>query len=417
MQLYYFLAVVISLSFGTLPQPGANPAIDLERSVAFSAAVVGVWWVMCFLCGRLVLNLVRQGEITVDTAFDWFGRQTTCLRWLSLAIIGLCLGGFGLGRCLDQLPVVSQSMTLHAIGLLLPTVAILLGLWSAEHRFAQRLGVARSGFRSAVAWLALMARSTIAWIVVPILLMLVLVDIASIIPLSPGTRIGLLILTMIAASVFVMPWLVRRAFPQTSIDEATSSWIHQVLQAAGLKRCKLIIWDTKQRSFNAMMAGFFGRFQIVFLTDRLVRDLSRPQLAMVILHEVAHARRKHALIRVLALAPAWLGGLAIQASVGVISPSDTLIQWAPMIGNTVSLAATVCILRQVSYFCEFDADSVACQLAPEVCWPESCVPASVEEAGRTLSSALVKVTDGCEGARRPSWLHPGVSQRIDAVLA
>ncbi|MFU7559232.1 M48 family metalloprotease [Roseiconus sp. JC912] len=413
MQLYYFLAVVITLSFGALPAASQ----DVDKAVMFSAAVIGIWWAMCLMSVRMVINLIKAGEINEDTAYDWFDRQTACLRWFSLAIIALCLGGFGLGRSVDEIPLVSSSVTLQALYLLTPTVLVISGLWVAEHRFAQRLGLTTPGMAATFRWILLMVRATIAWIVVPILAMLVLVDIATLFPVSDAARGWGLAITMIALAVFGMPFVIKRAFPKTAIDQETSEWIGAILCETGMSNCKLVVWNTKGRSYNAMMAGFFGRFQVLFLTDRLVRDLNRAQLAMVILHEVAHARRKHALIRVIALAPAWAAGLSMQAMIQFLMPASALVAWGPIIGNALSLVATMLIIRQVSYFCEHDADAVACQLAVPVSKCVSDVPSSVDQAGRSLSSALVRVTEGAECARRPSWLHPGITQRIEAVLA
>ncbi|OYP38852.1 M48 family metalloprotease [Rhodopirellula sp. MGV] len=413
MQLYYFLAVVISLSFGAVP--GESP--DVERSLMFSAAVVAVWWVMCFLSVRMVTDLIRKGDLNVDTGWDWFERQTVCLRWFSIAIIALCLGGFGWGRCAEDLAIVKRSITLQSLWLLTPMLAIVTALWAAEYRFARFLGVASSGWTEPLKWMVRVARSSLAWITIPILVMLALVDAISFAPLSDLARGWILATTMIGLGVFGMPLLVKRVFPRGEIDPSMEAWMNQILHSAGLSKCKLVMWDTRGRSYNAMMAGFLGRFQVLFVTDRLVRDLSRAQVAMVVLHEVAHARRKHALLRVVALAPAWILGFMMQGGLEYFLPGSDLVAWGPILGNALSLLATVLILRQVSYYCEYDADAAACQLAPSLSWPGSELPDTVEDAGRTLSSALVRVTEGCEGARNPSWLHPGISQRIDAVMA
>ena len=135
---------------------------------------------------------------------------------------------------------------------------------------------------------------------------------------------------------------------------------------------------------------------------------------MVMLHEVAHAKRFHVPLRILALVPAWLLGAGLERGLMHDSMPVWAADWAGTLGSVLSLLATVLILRWVSYRSEFDADTVACLSAPAVSRSCERVPATEPDARRQLASALLRVTEGCAAARRPTWLHPGIADRINA---
>ncbi|WP_182864850.1 M48 family metalloprotease [Rhodopirellula sp. JC639] len=414
MQLYYFLAVILSLSLGSLPASSQSFA----RAAGFTALVILAWWVLCYLAVRLVVRLIDQGEVDARVGYDWFDRQTECFRWFSLGLVLLCLGGFGLGRNLDQLPLVQNSLALQAMVLLFPAMAMMSGLWAGEYLFAARLGLVRpsvwAGLKSIVATL----RCSVGWLVAPIVGILALVDLVALTSIGdqvpPWVAWGALGLLLVAG----IPVLVRRIFPTTPLDDATLQWIQSVVAAAGIRRCKIVQWDTGLQTHNAMIAGLLGRFRVLMLSDRLVRELSREELAMVILHEVAHARRFHVPLRIAALVPAWLAGAALERGLMHDSLSawgaDWAADWAGTLGSALSLLATVLILRVVSYRSEYDADAVACRLAPSVAQTCAEVPATESDAGHQLAAALLRVTEDSDAARKPTWLHPGISDRIDA---
>ena len=171
-----------------------------------------------------------------------------------------------------------------------------------------------------------------------------------------------------------------------------------------------------------MIAGLLGRFRVLLLSDRLVQDLSREELAMVVLHEVAHARRFHVPLRIASLAPAWLLGAGIERglrheSIAGWQQASWATQWAGILGSAASILATILILRWVSYRSEFDADAVACRLAPAVAVDCPQVPATEAEAQKCLASALLQVTADHPSSRKPTWLHPGLTDRINSFSA
>lgn len=412
MQLYYFLAVILSLSLGSLPDSNQS----FGHALAFTALVILAWWCLSYLAVRLVSGLIDDGEVTVDVGYRCFDRQTECLRWLSLALILLCLGAFGLGRNLDQLPVIKHSLAAQSMILLTPALAMMIGLWTGEYLFAVRMGFARSGLWRTVASVFDSLRCSVGWLLVPILGIMLIVDLVSL------TSIGSIVPqwmgwgALATAMVVGIPVLVRRIFPTMAWDQPTRCWIESIVESAGIRHCRIVMWDTGGRTHNALIAGLLGRFRVLLLSDRLVKDLSRAELSMVILHEVAHAKRYHVPLRIAALLPAWILGAVLESVIRTewAGAEWAGAEWAGTLGSLLSIIATVLILRLVSYRSEYDADAIACRLAPDVAKHCTDVPASQADASRHLASALLKVTAECEAARKPTWLHPGISNRIDA---
>ncbi|QDV45261.1 Protease HtpX [Stieleria neptunia] len=410
MQLYYFLAVILSLSLGSLPESNQSFA----QAVGFTGLVILAWWVLCFLAVRLVAGLIDKGEVDATVGYDWFERQTECFRWFSLGLILLCLGGFGLGRNLDRLPLIQHSLALQSMVLLVPAIAMMAGLWAGESRFAARMGVARRGWWATLTSTFSALRSSVGWLIAPIIGFLAIIDLVSLTAVGEQIPNWAAWVALGVVMVAGIPILVRRVFPTRPIDDATKQWIQSIVTAGGIRRCKIVMWDTNQQTHNAMIAGLLGRFRVLLLSDRLVRDLAREELAMVILHEVAHAKRFHVPLRITALVPAWLLGAGLERGLMQDAWATWATDWAGTLGSVLSLVATVLILRWVSYRSEFDADSVACRLAPAVSRRCERVPATEPDARRQLASALLRVTEGCAAARKPTWLHPGIADRINA---
>lgn len=410
MQLYHFLAVILSLSLGSLPASHQS----FGHAASFALLLILAWWMLCYLMARLVGNLVDQGEVSVEVGYEWFDRQTECLRWLSLGLVVLCLGGFGLGRNLDQLPWVDHSLAAQSIVLLSPAIAMMIGLSGAEYLFAARLGLVPSGPLATAKAIATSLRCNVGWLIAPILGFMAVTDLASLTSFGEQVPAWVGWAGLIIAIVVGIPLLVRRVFTTKPIDDATRRWIETVITAAGVRRCKIVVWDTGGQTHNAMIAGVLGRFRVLMLSDRLVQDLSREELAMVILHEVAHAKRFHVPLRIVSLAPVWLIGAGLERCLDQESVATWVADWSGIIASAFSILATVLILRWVSYRSEFDADSIACREAPNVA--KSCpgVPSTQSDARRHLASALLLVTADHHASRNPTWLHPGIADRIAA---
>ena len=256
MQLYYFLAIILSLCCGSLPES----ARSLPHAVAFSAVMIATWWCLCFLAARIIANAIERGELPHEIGFELFDRQSTYLRWLSLGLIVLCLGGFGLGSKIDELSIVQASLTLQSLLLLLPACSVMLGLWLAEFAFAAQLGVGETGFKALVRYLTEMARGTVGWMLVPLAGLMVAFDIAGMIEVPAWFPSWIGWVLFAAMLLCLAPVLVRILLQSQPQSPEMTGWIHELLAAAGEPKTGLLIWDTGDRAHNAMIAGVWRRF-------------------------------------------------------------------------------------------------------------------------------------------------------------
>ena len=425
MQLYYFLAIVLSLGYGAAPASNQS----FSHALLLSCLTVLMWWVICFLAVRIVADSIKQGEISAELGFGWFDKQLVTFRWFSLGLIFSCIAGFGFGRTALPLEGLKDSTFATALLLMLPMFGMLTGVWAKDHWFAVRLGYADPGLRSFLHSLWVSMRSTIGWILLPIGLLLICVDFIDFVAAPLGIPAWLIWTATLVAAMLGLPALIRRVFPLQPLEPKLAKWTAEIVAAAGLPNCQVMLWDTGGRIYNAMIAGVFGKRRIMMLSDRLVNDLTPSELAMVILHEAAHSRRRHVPLRLLALVPAWLLGFGTQRAIAAFGGTSSLGMWDEMLGVLVGIVATVTILRIVSFYSEYDADRTACEIAPKVAnqlrrsldptvasvAESDDVPETMEMAGQALANALLKVAGSDEQTRRSSWLHPAICDRITAL--
>ncbi len=401
MQLFYFLFVIISLSCGSLPPTEMDPLLPCFVTLA----MVGTWCLLCHLGVYVIARQVCLDEVSHAAGADWIEKQLEAFRWLSLGVILLCLWGFNLASALDTIPILADSMFLQAIALLAPGLIMIAGTWTAEHHYGVYLNYCDKGIAGYVHSVVSTFRAGLAWLVIPVVLLLGLVDLIGLLPI-PAESAGLAAIVFAAFVVpITVPKLIRHLFQTSAIDRETSQWIDTILSAAGAGGMKAVRWETDGRAFNAVVAGFVRPFRTLLVSDRLLDELPREQVAMVLLHEAAHVRRYHVPLRMLAVLPAWIVGTLVTKSLGDVS-------WAVMVGTAVGILTTMLILRIVAYRAELDADVQACKLAERIHDQCEHVPESYARASEALSSALMRVTFDNPQARRATWLHPGVADRV-----
>ncbi len=402
MHLYSFLVVVVSLSCGSLPPADVDPV----RAAIATLGMVTAWILLCHVAARVTAKQVMLENIDAVVGAQWMDKQLEAFRWLGLGVAVLCLAGFGLAGTMDTTPPFEHSMFLQSLVLLAPAIAMTVGTWSAEHRYAVHLGYADRGLCRHVGFVWLALRSGMAWLVVPILILLVGGDLLSALPVDTMTASWMTVGMILLFVPLGLPWLIRHLFKTGRLDEATEVWVRRLMSAAGLRRTKAVRWDTGGRAFNAMVAGFVPPARTLLISDRLVDELPREQVAMVVLHEAAHLRRRHVPLRMLAVMPAWAAGAAITKIAGDAS-------WAVAMGSAAGIMLTMLILRFVAYRTEFDADVTACRMAAKISKEIEDVPSSYDLAAEILSAALVRVTLDHPSAQKATWLHPGVAERVD----
>jgi Zn-dependent protease with chaperone function len=107
----------------------------------------------------------------------------------------------------------------------------------------------------------------------------------------------------------------------------------------------------------------------------------------------------------LVLLPVWGAATAVSWSLGDFA-------YAELTGVAAGLALSLVTLRAVAYRTELDADAVAVRLAPRVAAVVPGVPARPHEAAEELAEALLAVTADHPDARKATWLHPSIDQRV-----
>lgn len=400
--LYFFLVVIVSLSCASLPPAEAS----LQRAALASAAMVSAWILLAHVSARVCALQVRKERLDPIIGAQIIEKQLEVFRWLGLGVVVLCLAGFGLARSFDGIPYLADSMFLQAIVLLAPGLLITIGTWSAEHCYGVMLQYTSRGLRNHVRSLWQMFRGGVAWLVVPVMILLGMSDLIGILPITETAAGWVTGVTLLLFVPLGLPWLIRHLFKTTSLDDSIETWVRELMTAVGLRRTRAVRWDTGRNAFNAMVAGFVPPLRTLLVSDRLVDELPRDQVAMVVLHEAAHLRRRHVPLRMLSVLPAWGAGALVTRMAGEQS-------WAMIAGSVVGILMTMLILRVVAYRTEYDADVQACRMAAQISGDVDYVPATYEQAADSLSAALMRVTFDQPAGRKATWLHPGVADRVD----
>ena len=404
MHLYFFLLVVLSLSCASLPAVETS----LGQSALATLCMLSGLILLCHIAARICSKQIEAEQIDPRLGAELIERQMTAFRWLGLGIVLLCLAGFGLATATVQASYLNSSLFLQAVILLAPGLVITLATWSAEHYYRGLTGLVDNTARRHAGYLWQRFRGTVAWLIVPILLLLAMTDLIGSLPIDDALAAMITAAVLLLFVPLALPWLIRYLFKTSRLDKSTEQWIDQIMIGSGLKRTRIVCWDTGNRSFNAMVAGFIPPLRTLLISDRALDELPRSQLAMVVLHEAAHLRRFHVPMRMLTIVPAWLLG-------GLITRFADGHSWAMAAGSGVAISMTLITLRIAAIRTEFDADQQACNLAVNMADRVADVPATYDEASDALRDALLRITLESPSARKASWLHPSIPERITAM--
>ncbi len=402
MTLFWFLLVVSAISFGSIPAE----AVELRRAVGSSVMLVAGWCLLIQMAATTTRHSVRCGLDPLVAARS-LERQLDILRWLGLVVSAVCMVGFGLAAAVQTWPVFERSMTLQWFVLLSPALATTISVWCSEHRYGLSMDYTdQRGWPAAVGCIQSLS-SAGGWILVPVFAIFLATDLIGWLNLfdknasaaAVASVAGLVSIPVLVPLAVKLLWRTRRP------DDEEQVWIGDVLRTASVAPVPVRIWLTGMKSSNALVAGFFPGMRTMLISDRLLRDLSRPEVAMVILHELAHVRRGHIWIRMLAMAPSWLAAWAISAT---LTPSP-LVSVAT---NLVAIGLTLVTLRLVAHATEHDADRWACVMSMRL--PAGFdPPETMASAAERYSDALCTVTGSDQANDRASWLHPSVRQRCN----
>ncbi len=405
MQLIHFLTIVISLSCASLePLP---IEWSIENSFLYSAIAVALFSLLCHIGAVSAASQVKQGNIAPVTGAVWFERQILVFQWLSLGVILLCLVGFGLAETLKSIAVVKDSMFLQALVLLSPGIVNWASTLSAEQVYGVRLGYTQTSFFKHCKYVKDAFRTGVGWLVIPVLLLLGIIDLVNCLPVGEAAAMISLAMVLIAVPI-CLPKILPIMFNTEPMNPDTEQWLSEILVTSGIGKIKSYRWNTGGRVYNAMVAGLIRPFRGLIISDRVLDDLPREQISMVLLHEAAHIRRWHMPLRMVAVMPAWAMATAVTYLAGDGS-------YAMALGSAAGILSTMLLLRLAAYRTEFDADHFACLLASRLDGKCPGVPQDYWSASEALTKALYRVTASDTAASKSSWLHPSIEQRAQKL--
>lgn len=220
-----------------------------------------------------------------------------------------------------------------------------------------------------------------------------------------------------AVAVFMPQWLSRWMGVRKLNAGKLRDRIHMLSKAVQVRVSPMWV-ASEGRWAGAAVVGWMPGFRQLWLGDALVEQLNAEEVEMVVMHELAHLKRRHFLWRLLPVAAACAIGLL---TVSLFSPTSSYSPselFAQLSGQVVGMAlASGVMLFGISYFsrlCELDADWTACELAASNCaWSGG----DLSLAANTLSQALIKLHQNGSGKDEATWLHPALSQRLGKLVA
>jgi len=411
----FWLCLIVSTIISAASERASGTTIDSGSTILACAAVLLCWAGVHRLVAAYAALRVDEGRWSAATAERFVDGWLPRLRWTWLPINALLLSVGQFAALAADHPVLVHSLTLHAAWLLLPSF-VAMG-WSIHcgDELQRYLAQKHRWFAVPTGLRSLWTES--GWIVAPLVAVLLTMDLIGLITGVPGQELssGWLAL-LIVVMPLLMPWLMSRVWRTASVKRFNEyQWLDELRAASGVRGVAFHVWPTGGRLSTAAAIGFVPGARLVLLTDGALIRLPRAQLSMVALHELAHLKRWHMPLRLAALLPGW--GLAAVLAY-FIFPA---IPWLPLplqgpLALTIGLGSGLWLLRWVSHATELDADREACRLALQVAKQVSSIPDSQSEAARQLAAALDTLTAGAPRARRRTWFHPSIDDRLAALL-
>ncbi len=206
----------------------------------------------------------------------------------------------------------------------------------------------------------------------------------------------------LVAFALLGPHLISKWIGGASENAALHARFQMMMLRAGTSGIRLHILSSQSRWTGAAIVGWLPGFRHLWLSESIVEHFTPEQTDMVLMHEMAHVRRRHFLLRLLPLGVAAVVLLPMAyeppAAVAILSA-------------VLAIAVVLVGIRLVAHYCEFDADREACQLARKLDdWSTSVSPE------KALTQALMKLS-GTLPTNRHTWLHPSIESRIGRLAA
>jgi Zn-dependent protease with chaperone function len=211
----------------------------------------------------------------------------------------------------------------------------------------------------------------------------------------------------ISISAFVtllLPHLFVKLIGAGPVDETVFTAVESTWRLGSPRVPRILLWPTGCRMANAAVVGLFGFGRKLLLTDALIQRLSERELAMVVLHELAHCTRFHAWVRMM---PTLVIVLLLLGSMAFLTGFWLSATCALLFLLFVASLIAVC------WWTEFDADRVAIETAVRSSGALDR-ETQLRRHASDLCEALRKIY-GEKNMQRRSWMHPSGTQRLEAI--
>lgn len=436
--------LLLLLTLACLPdkweQPWGWPATP-ERSAALTW--FGVLLVTAF-AGAIASGVCR------GLAVDPGGREAVLrryARWRSyhvftlLVTYGLSLYVLGWGWAVQQVAGHGPSELPGAeLLILLPFLAALVLSWVCFYDAERALhdsGGDDEPFWSRGAYVMFHVRHNLALVFVPVLLLVLIKGLRRALPDSDedwalAASLGGMVLSI--AAFVGMPWVLRLVLGLKPLPEGPlRDRLLDTAKRLNFRCSNILLWHTRGGVANAMVAGPLPWLRYVFLTDRLLAELTPDEVEAVFGHEIGHVKHHHMLyylgfliLSLLLLMVLWGWTLSVPLVRQLTYGMDTALQYLPLV---MMLGAYIfLVFGFLSRRCERQADIYGCravscrrtdcaghedgvELAP--CGRGLC-PTGI----RTFIESLEKVARLNGISRdRPGWLqswqHSTIARRVE----
>ena len=295
-------------------------------------------------------------------------------------------------------------MVVSMLGFLLPLLASVAGTVLAflphDRRLRGTEQTARQGLGQAARGFVLVLLPIVAWFVITTLV-------------SDGMRGWGLVpvfILFIAVLTSLQPLILNTVAGTREVEEPLRGRVLALCAEHGLRIRDVRVLDSHGgRVANAMISGVLPTLRYVYLTDHLIEILDDDEMEAILLHEIAHGKSHHVLIKVLA----GFGALAaISLALWAAGPDafESIARTGGILPIMLAVPFVMVLLMVlvqgvVGVALEKRADDQAVQVV----------------SSKTLARALEKLADAGKLKRRTGWLwnvlqqHPGMEQRIERL--
>lgn len=378
------------------------------------------------LCRRFTLRALGRGGQGDGSSSDrgrrWSAAMTILSRcWLILGLAGVLVSGYARWLMqdlrLELLPLVGK---LAAIA---PFVVALMGMWILDypcHRRVRLLLRRQSGSDTPLpAWtlgeyLAYNIRHQLLFIVVPVALMILLIDMLQLYgpPIVPEGPAGEYLLLGAGAAgaigVFLIaPVIIVRIWRTKPLpDGPLRRGLQQMAQRMGFGFRDIRLWLSEGVIANAAVMGLWGPLRYILISDALLDNMDQESIEAIFAHEAGHVVSHHLpYLAAFAISTAVLCSVAANLLVEAF-PSAEWVRGAA--GLVLMTAAWAGCFGWISRRFERQSDVIAA-------WSGACrKDGQIElESTAVFANALQQVAmlNGMPSTQR-NWRHGSIAGRV-----